>query len=144
MRRSWAADWVCLTGGEPFLQDIGPLIDRFHRGGLRVQVETNGSIFKDHSIDWVTVSPKPPAYEAAAEFLGRAREVKLVVSRELTLRAVRRVRESFPASIPVFFQPESNKPESRARAVRLLRRSLAAGLEEIRLGVQLHRVFGLR
>ncbi|MCX6564862.1 MAG: 7-carboxy-7-deazaguanine synthase QueE [Candidatus Aminicenantes bacterium] len=143
-RKSWSVDWVCLTGGEPFTQDIGPLVDHFHRDGFRVQVETNGTIFKDHTFDWVTVSPKPPRYEVAAEFLGQARDVKLVVSRELTLPAVRRVRADFPASIPIFFQPESNRADSRGRAVRLLQRALSEGLEEIRLGVQLHRVFGLR
>ncbi len=144
LRKSWPAGWICLTGGEPFTQPIGPLIDRFHGDGLQVQVETNGTIFQDGGFDWTTVSPKPPRYDVAPEFPGLAREVKLVVSKELNAAAVRRVRALFPAGIPIFLQPESNKAESRAKAVRLLRRSLKEGLGDIRLGIQLHRVFGLR
>lgn len=143
-RRPWSGEWICLTGGEPFTQDIGPLAERLRAEGFRIQVETNGTIFKDVPLDWLTVSPKPPGYDAAPEIRVRAREVKLVVSRELTLPAVGRVRAAFPAAVPVFLQPESNRPESRDRAVRLLRRASARGLGDIRLGVQLHRVFGLR
>jgi organic radical activating enzyme len=143
-RRTWPADWVCLTGGEPFAQEIEPLVERLHRDGFEVQSETNGTIYRDCGIDWLTVSPKPPRYEVAAEFLGSAREVKLVVSKPMTFAVLGRVRSNFPAEIPLFLQPESNKPESRARAARLLRRSLAKGLPDVRLGIQLHRVFGLR
>jgi 7-carboxy-7-deazaguanine synthase len=143
-RLTWPADWVCLTGGEPFAQEIEPLVERLHRGGFLVQAETNGTIYRDCGIDWPTVSPKPPRYEVAAGFLGSAREVKLVVSKEMTFAVLGRVRSSFPAEIPVILQPESNRPDSRVRATRLLRRSLAERLPDVRLGLQLHRVFGLR
>jgi len=142
--RSWPAGWICLTGGEPLAQPVGPLIDRFHKDGRRVQIETNGTIFQDAGFDWATISPKPPRYGAAPEFAGLAREVKLVVSKELDLAAIRRVRALFPGAIPVFLQPESNKAASRAKAVRLLRRALSEEIGDVRLGIQLHRVFGLR
>jgi len=143
-RRTWPSDWVCLTGGEPFAQEIDPLVKRLHQDGFHIQVETNGTIYRDCGIDWPTVSPKPPRYEVAAEFLKSAREVKLVVSKEMTFAVLGRIRASFPAEIPLFLQPESNRPESRARATRLLRRSLAERLPDVRLGIQLHRIFGLR
>ena len=136
--------WVCLTGGEPFAQDIGPLVRRLRGDGFGVQVETNGTIPGLVDVDWVTVSPKPPLYEVREQFRKHAREVKLVVSRELTLAVIARVRGEFPPDVPVFLQPESNLPESRTRAVRLLRRTIASNLTGIRLGVQLHRVYGLR
>jgi 7-carboxy-7-deazaguanine synthase len=142
--KSWPAGWICLTGGEPFTQPIGPLVDRFHANGFRVQVETNGTIFQDARLDWVTVSPKPPRYGVSPEFFGLANEVKLVVSKELTMASVRRVRASFPAYVAVFLQPESNKAGSRAKALRFLRRALSEELGDVRLGLQLHRVFGLR
>lgn len=142
--KSWPAGWVCLTGGEPFTQPLGRLIDLFHQEGLWVQVETNGMIFQDAGFDWATISPKPPDYSVAADFPGLAREVKLVVSRDLAFASLRRVRALFPASVPIFLQPESNKAESRARAFRLLRRALSEGLADVRLGIQLHRIFGLR
>jgi organic radical activating enzyme len=141
--KRWPAGWICLTGGEPFVQDIGPLVERLHRDGFRLQVETNGTIPSDAAFDWVTVSPKPPAYDAAPEFRQAAREVKLVVSRELTLSVVRRIRSEFPAAVPIFLQPESNRPESRMRAVRLLNRALGERIADVRLGIQLHKVYGL-
>lgn len=135
--------WVCLTGGEPLAQNVGPLVERLHDDGFLVQVETNGTIPADTAFDWVTVSPKPPGYRVAPDFRRTAREVKLVVSRELTPPAVRRVRGDFPDTVPIFLQPESNRPASRKRTVRLFNQMLREGLADIRLGVQLHKVYGL-
>lgn len=38
---------VVITGGEPFRQSIGPLIERLISIGHKVQVETNGTLFQD-------------------------------------------------------------------------------------------------
>src|SRR5262245_19999182 len=35
---------VVITGGEPFRQDLGPLIDKLVKAGYYVQIETNGSL----------------------------------------------------------------------------------------------------
>ena len=48
---------VC-TGGEPLLQLNTELLDTFHRAGIYVAVETNGTIPIPGNIDWVCVSPK--------------------------------------------------------------------------------------
>ncbi len=142
MENARPSGWICLTGGEPFAQAVGPLVEQLRQSGFRLQVETNGTIPAGPSFDWVTVSPKPPDYDVVPEFRQTAREVKLVVSRELSFAALRRVRSEFPSSVPVILQPESNRPESRARAVRLLERSLRETMPDIRLGIQLHKVYG--
>ena len=49
---------VVCTGGEPLLQVDEALIDAFHRQGLEVAVETNGTQAVPEGIDWVCVSPK--------------------------------------------------------------------------------------
>lgn len=64
------ADWAggtgmghaVVTGGEPALQLTPSLVARLHERGLRVQVETNGTIDLPRAwgIDWVTCSPKTP------------------------------------------------------------------------------------
>jgi len=144
LRRNWPADWICLTGGEPFVQDLAPLVGPLHARGFRIQVETNGTCFRDAGIDWVTVSPKPPGFETAPEIRNLAREVKLVVSKEISFPVLRRVRSNFPPGIPLFLQPESNRGSSRARALRLLRRALKEGLPDVRVGVQLHKIYALR
>lgn len=52
---------VILTGGEPSLQEISPLVDALHTRGVRVHIETNGTRPLPPTIDWVTCSPKPGA-----------------------------------------------------------------------------------
>jgi 7-carboxy-7-deazaguanine synthase len=144
LRLDSPAEWVCLTGGEPLAQDIRPLVRRLHEDGLKVQVETNGTFPPEPGADWLTVSPKPPDYEVHPGFSKRAREVKLVVCRALTLDAVRTMRTIFPPVIPIILQPQSNAPWSRKKALRVLEDAGRAGLAGIRLSLQLHKIYGLR
>jgi len=144
IRRRFPARWVCLTGGEPFMQDMRLLVRLLKRDRCLVQVETNGTRYFAMAADWITVSPKPEEYLVRPEFQHLAKEVKLVVTRELDLAAIRRIRAAFPGRIPVLLQPESNRRWSQKRALRLLRDATAAGLDNIRLSVQLHKILGIR
>jgi len=144
LRKRFPADWACLTGGEPFLQDIGLLVDGLKKEGLKVQVETNGRNFRQLAADWLTVSPKPAGYGYHPRFKRLAREVKLVVSKTLTFETVRRLRQEFPGTVPILLQPESNAAWSSAKGRRLLDRALKQGLKNIRLSVQLHTIFNMR
>ena len=49
---------VVITGGEPMLQLDEALIDALHRRGLRVAMESNGTLAAAPGIDWICVSPK--------------------------------------------------------------------------------------
>ncbi len=53
------ADHVVLTGGEPLIheQAIG-LLERLHERGYHTTVETNGTVYRDASIDLASISPK--------------------------------------------------------------------------------------
>jgi organic radical activating enzyme len=144
IRRGYPARWVCLTGGEPFMQDVRLLIRGLKKDRCLVQVETNGTRYYPTAADWLTVSPKPKDYLVRSEFGRRAKEVKLVATRDLDLAAIRRIRRSFQKRIPILIQPESNRRWSQKLAIRLLTEATAAGLENIRVSVQLHKVFGLR
>lgn len=56
---------VVITGGEPFRQNITPLVIELLRHGLRVQVETNGTLWPGDDFPWddvtVVCSPKTPS-----------------------------------------------------------------------------------
>lgn len=144
LRRRWPADWADITGGEPMLQDLEPLVRGLRAEGLSVQVETNGTVFRPAPYDWITVSPKPPDYAVAPDFRSRAREVKLVVTPDLAYAVLKSLRRRFPENVPLILQPRSNSRTCGARAVRLLGRAMEEGKANIRLGVQLHRVLGAR
>lgn len=65
---------VVITGGEPMLQLDAVLINALHRRGLRVAVESNGTIAAVEGIDWLCISPK-----AGTEVVQRSgNELKLV------------------------------------------------------------------
>ena len=58
--QQWPARNIVLTGGEPTIQDITPLVVDLRRAGLWVAIETNGTGVIADGIDWITVSPKSP------------------------------------------------------------------------------------
>lgn len=144
LRTAYPAAWVCLTGGEPFAQNLGPLVRVLKREGLRVQVETNGTLWQRAPFDWITVSPKPPGCKVRPEFPARAKEVKLVVTRDLTMAILKRVRGAFPAATPLVLQPQSNAAWSFTKALRLIEDGVKAGLPNLRFSLQLHKLLGLR
>jgi 7-carboxy-7-deazaguanine synthase len=53
------AKHVVLTGGEPLIHDRSvDLLDRLSQCGYHTTVETNGTIYRDTSIDLASISPK--------------------------------------------------------------------------------------
>jgi 7-carboxy-7-deazaguanine synthase len=144
LRGDLPAAWVCLTGGEPLAQNVAPLVRLLKKTGRRVQVETNGTFPCPAGVDWLTVSPKPPRYAIRRALRGQAREVKLVVSRDLTLDRVVRARRAIPPAVPLILQPQDNAPWSARKAVGLLEDAVRAGLPNLRLSLQLHKAIGIR
>lgn len=95
---------VICTGGEPLLQLDDSLIDKFHRSGLTVAVETNGTLPVPDGVDWVTCSPKQPPLA-----INRIDELKIVFDGS----DPEQIRKSLPAARHLFLQPLScsNTPQ---------------------------------
>ena len=70
----YPATMVILTGGEPSLWIDWEFVDRLHRMGKYVCVETNGTRQLPDNVDWVTCSPK----QGAKLGISRMDEVKVV------------------------------------------------------------------
>jgi organic radical activating enzyme len=136
--------WVCLTGGEPLLQEISPLLRSLKGASFRTQIETNATQPPQGPADWYTVSPKPPDYRVHPDWPARARELKLVVTRELSPEVLLRLSRRFPAETPLILQPESNRTWSLRSAEGLLGEALKAGRANIRISLQLHKLMGIR
>lgn len=49
---------VVCTGGEPLLQLDTALVDALHAEGIKIAVESNGTIEPPKGIDWLCISPK--------------------------------------------------------------------------------------
>ncbi|MGB8952665.1 MAG: 7-carboxy-7-deazaguanine synthase QueE [Candidatus Aminicenantales bacterium] len=144
IRRHFPAGWVCLTGGEPLLQDIAELVHLLKKEKLNIQMETNGTLYRPLAVDWYSLSPKPEKYFYQREYRAKAREVKLVITRMLTLDVIKKLRREFPSQTPLLLQPQSNKKWSAARGLALLTQAVQEGLDNIRISCQLHRFYGFR
>jgi organic radical activating enzyme len=143
-RESFPAQWVCLTGGEPLFQDIGSLVKALKEEGFKIQAETNGTFPPLLGVNWYTVSPKPPDYFYQPPYKKKAKEVKIIVIKGLDLDVIQKLREEFPDKIPILLQPQSGRKTSGIQAKKLLKKSLVAGLSNIRLTAQIHKIFGWR
>lgn len=124
---------VVLTGGEPLLQVDSALVDALHARAFQVAVETNGTQAAPEGLDWVCVSPKA----GAPLVLTHGDELKLVFPQEgLMPEAVAHL--AFPHRI---LQPMDG-PDRAANTEAAIAYCLAH--PEWRLGVQTHKIIGIR
>lgn len=63
------AEWVVVSGGNPALHELGGLVEELRSQGLKVAVETQGSVWREWlgEVDRLTVSPKPPSSGMVSE-----------------------------------------------------------------------------
>jgi len=143
LRRFHPFRWICLTGGEPLFKNITSLTKRLKADKWNIQVETNGIFYQNLPVDWYTVSPKPEKYFVQPEYADSAKEVKLVVTRELEIETIKNIREKFSEGIPLFLQAQSNLKWSLKKGIKLVEQATGENLNNIRLSVQLHKILGL-
>lgn len=144
IRQSFPAQWICITGGEPLLQDIDGLTKALKKGGLKIQVETNATLYRTLPVDWYSISPKPDRYAYRPEYREKAKEVKIIITKNLDLESIRRLRMQFPEKTPVLLQPQSSRKWSMNLGMNLIRQTIKAGLRNIRLSAQMHKILGFR
>lgn len=128
---------VCVTGGEPFLQDLSALVSLLKRNRYTVSAETNGTLWQDVALDWLCVSPKtaarkqfPHGYDE--RFRLRADEFKYVITARADFDFIdTRIRK------PVILQPVNNDPRVCRMIVRFLR---GQPMKNFFLRLQMHKV----
>ena len=127
---------VVITGGEPTLYDLGPLVQALKARGNFVTLETNGTnpVPAAWGIDWITVSPKP---DSDYVINCSANELKYVVDDNFSVDVIQADRV---APRHIYLQVESCKPESAARAVRIVTENPKL---QLRVGIQLHKVLNV-
>lgn len=75
---------VVITGGEPFRQDITPLIKGLLEFGAKIQIETNGTLSPGDDFPWdeVTVVCSPKTSKIHPDVANRVHAYKYVLSRD--------------------------------------------------------------
>ena len=144
LKHRFPTRWVCLTGGEPLVQDVSELVKGLKEEGFKVQVETNATFYRPLPVDWYSISPKPDKYNYRPEFREKVREVKIVLTKNLDFELIRRLRKEFPERTPLLLQPQSNRKWSMELGLKIMKQALTAGQKNIKISIQLHKIFGLR
>jgi len=130
MAKTVGTEWVCISGGEPTLHDLRPLIGALQGAGCKVQVETNGYMLGHcENADLVTCSPKETNLPH-----GRFDELKIIIpAQEHMLDKCTGI---------VYLQPENHEHTVNMDNVE---RCLALILDnpKYRLSVQLHKLLGV-
>ncbi|MBV8364984.1 MAG: 7-carboxy-7-deazaguanine synthase QueE [Candidatus Eremiobacteraeota bacterium] len=128
------ANAVIITGGEPLVQDVAPLVEALH--GKHITIETSGTIFADlPGVSLFSISPKVgssgyrPKPLTLRKFCASApgrMQLKFVLADdrdyEEALACVRDLRDALPPDTPIVLQPESASAGSGAGYVTTLRR----------------------
>lgn len=143
---------IVITGGEPFRQNIGPMLDALLAEGFRVQVETNG-VLAPENVPWdhprfsVVCSPKTQRIHAtifqnalAFKYVLRAGEVDStdgLPTRALMHKASPRVARP-PAGALAYVQP-MDEGEPTANALNLDAAIRSTMMFGHRLQIQVHK-----
>ncbi|MEP1188696.1 MAG: 7-carboxy-7-deazaguanine synthase QueE, partial [Roseibium sp.] len=113
---------VSLSGGNPAIQPLGPLIELGRKEGYRFALETQGSIARDWfaGLDVLTLSPKPPSsgmvtdWQKLAECVEAAGPdtqtvLKVVIFDEADYAFARDVAGRYP-DLSLYLQPGNHTP----------------------------------
>lgn len=140
--RRFPASQAVITGGEPLEQNLETLVAMLKDRRRYIAVETNGIHFQNLPIDWWTVSPKPDSdFFIHEHIISRMNEVKLVVTEQLSPDTIGEILK-LKDGIPVFLQPRSGDSLRFKRTFELFSRCQQLGFSRVRIGYQVHRIFG--
>ncbi|ART99423.1 7-carboxy-7-deazaguanine synthase QueE [Yoonia vestfoldensis] len=126
----WAKVWdlsggtpltVSLSGGNPAIQNFGPLMSMGHAQGYKFALETQGSVAQDwfENLDLLVLSPKPPSsgetvdWDKFDDCLAQAKTartvLKIVIFDEVDYNWARDVAGRY-AALPLYLQPGNHTP----------------------------------
>lgn len=144
--------YVCLTGGEPLLQnDIYPLIYELLSFSYIVSIETSGLIDIDsddykRSYNYVMDIKCPcSGVEGLNKYNNLAilksyDEVKFVIDNERDIEFVKKILKKYPTKAEIILSPVNNNEES----VKLINKTLLDGSIKGRIGIQLHKILNVK
>ena len=147
-------EFVVLTGGEPAIHNLAPLVDALDKACFPVHLETSGAFPFTSLVTWVTLSPKKWKMPIAENIIG-AHEIKIIVEApediEFYLKGLQEIAasdetnfiaEAENSDLSIWLHPEWSKSadpvvlNAICKAVTENKTMLA-----LRAGYQLHKLF---
>jgi organic radical activating enzyme len=107
---STPAKIAVITGGEPFMYDLDPLIAALQEKGLKVHIETSGAYPISGKPDWICVSPKK-FKSPLNEVMPDASELKVVIFNKSDFAWAEKYEAMVGPSCKLFLQPEWSKAD---------------------------------
>ena len=132
---------VVITGGEPILFDLAPLVNELHTLGRKVHIETSGIAELRGTIDWVTLSPKPFGQWPELSVVARADEVKIIVHDVADIQAGLDTLAGLRPDAVIWLHPEWSKARERDAAVLNAITDAVKADPRLRAGYQMHKLY---
>ena len=135
---------ACITGGEPMMHPLLPLIDEIHKLDIEVHIETSGTIPLEmvfpspttHLGVWLTCSPK---FGVLPNVVNRADEIKLLVDENFDPS---KLIPEIAAHRRLYLQPVNSEREISVSNLRLCMEWQKKN-PKYRLSLQLHKILEL-
>lgn len=139
-------DLVVITGGEPLRQNIAPLCAALLDMGFRVQIETNGTIFRPlpEAVN-IVCSPKVSDgtyHPLRPDLLARADALKFIIAVDDAAYADVAELGQSQYRIPVYVQP-MDEGDAAKNAANLKHAAELAQRYGYRLSLQMHKILGI-
>ncbi len=106
---------VCITGGEPLMQDLRDLTFLLHFHGYRIHLETNGTFPPEGRFDWIAVSPKHPRLNPS--ICAVANEAKWVIKTSEDFKLTQETEHLFPSTAKRYLMPRANGRQLDQKAI---------------------------
>lgn len=147
---------VCITGGEPFIHDLSPLVEYAQQLGIYVHIETSGTReFKlspkvKRDMLWITCAPKLGVLQDALH-VSAIDEVKLVIYPDTPASHILdfynefiKLFEAWEETPPFFLQPITNNVDELDRSSMDRCVELVLEYPWLRVSLQTHKIWGVR
>ena len=103
---------ICvITGGEPAMHDLNPLIDELKSNNIRSHIETSGAYPLQGKPDWICLSPKKFKFPII-EVLSIANEFKPVIFHHSDIQWAESYTKDLNPDCKLYLQTEWSKSES--------------------------------
>lgn len=99
-----------VTGGEPFMYNLGELTSSLKRKGLQTNIETSGVYSLSGDWDWICFSPKKFKVPQE-EVYEKAHELKVIIYNKSDFKWAEEHRIKVNSKCKMYLQPEWSKSE---------------------------------